>query len=319
MAQAEPTFEMLLRECLPWIDERFSKEGKPVHARPFSAAQIIAEHFVVAIEGDTKDNYLSKPWFAGILQPVLKWYERRYGHALLTARQSQTVGLVHYFGSPLTFHVALVLSEPGDDGTTWVRFPKEVLPGEDPLTWIDKPPPISAMPEKRRDALRSSVSSVADLLRGINNDLATADFGQSTARSLIATVIKHLEKAAIDGSSDDAQTVALGVWELQMACEKTMKAFLSQPGIVYPETHDLRALQRLADTNGVVADAKQFVSAFPSERRVLAWRYSQVIPPTPAEFLRFYLATLNLARIYAAKLSRRYVFNNFAVQLRKPP
>lgn len=319
MAESEPSYESLLRESLPWIDERFAKEGKPVQERPFAAAQIVIEFFIVEIEGDTKENYLSKPWFAGIFEPVLKWYERRYGQALLRSKQAQTVGLVHYFGSPLTFRLALVVSEPGERGTTWVRFPKEVLENEDPLTWLDTPPPIEAMPARRRETLRTSVAAVANLLRGINNDLNTADLGKSVARSLVATVLKHFEKAAMDGSSHDPSTVALGVWDLQMVCEKTMKAFLSQLEIAYPETHDLRVLQRLAQARGSVDAVKQFVAAMPSERRVVAWRYSELTPPTSAEFLRFYHAALNLARLYAAAMSRKYVFNNFAVQLRKPP
>ncbi len=319
MAHSEPTFESLLRETLPWIDERFAKEGKPVQERPFAAAQIVVEFFIVEIKGDTKDNYLTKPWFAGIFDPILNWYERRYGQALLRSKQAKTIGLVHYFGSPLTFQLALVVSEPGEIGTTWVRFPKEVLENEDPLTWLDTPPPIEAMPAKRGNSLRASVATVANLLRGINNDLNTADLGKSAARSLVATILKHFEKAARDGASTDLSTVALGIWDLQMACEKAMKAFLFQSEIDYPDTHDLRALQKLAEVKGSLGSAKQFVAAMPSERRVVAWRYSELSPPTPADFFRFYLAALNLAGSYAAAMSRKHIFNNFAVQLRKPP
>lgn len=320
MPRSMPTFESLLQESLPWIDERFAKDGRPIHERPFAATQVIIEFFVVEIEGDTKDNYLTKPWFVGFFDPVLKWYERRYGRALLASPQSRSVGLVHYFDSPITFRVALVLNEPGDDGTTWVRFPKEVLSTEDPLTWLNAAPPINVIPDKRREKLRASICTVADLLRGINNDLNTADLGKSAGRSLVGTVLKHLDKAATDGASHDPQTVALGVWELQMACEKTMKAFVSQAGAAYPETHDLRALHRLANGSGDrTAEAKQFVSALPSERRVLAWRYSELAPPTPAEFFRFSLATLRLVALYASRMPRKYVFKNFAVQLKKPP
>jgi len=320
MPQSKPTLESLLQESLPWIDERFAKDGKPVHERPFAATQVVIDFFVVEIEGDTKDNYLTKPWFVGFFDPVLKWYERRYGKTLLTSPKSGAIGLVHYFNSPITFHVALVLNEPGEDGTTWVRFPKEVLPAEDPLTWLDAAPPLDAMPDNRRQKLRASVHMVADLLRGINNDLNTADLGKSAARSLVGTVMKHLEKAATDGASYDPPTVALGVWDLQMACEKTMKAFISQASGAHPETHNLRALHCLANANGDrTAEAKQFVSAMPSERRVLEWRYSETAPPTPSEFFRFYLATLRIVALYASRMTRKYAFNNFAVQLKKPP
>lgn len=320
MPLSKPTLESLLQESLPWIDERFAKNGRPIHERPFAATQVIIEFFVVEIKGDTKDNYLTKPWFVAFFDPILMWYERRYGRALLTYPQSQTVGLVHYFDSPITFRVALVLNEPGDEGTTWVRFPKEVLPTEDPLTWLDAAPPINVMPDKRREKLRASICMVAALIRGINNDLNTADLGKSAGRSLVSTVLKHLDKAATDGASHDPQTVALGVWELQMACEKTMKAFVSQAGAAYPETHDLRVLHRLANGSGDrTAEAKQFVSALPSEGRVMAWRYSELAPPTPTDFFRFYLATLRLVALYASRMSRKHIFKNFAFQLRKPP
>ena len=310
----------MLQESLPWIDELFAKEGKPVYSRPFAATQFVIEHFVVEIKGDTKDNYLSKPWFVSFFDPILKWYERRYGKALLTSPQSRSIGLVHYFNSPLTFHVALVLHEAGENETTWVRFPREVLPEEDPLDWLDAAPPGETMPSKRREALRASVRSVADLLRGINNDLNSADLGKSAARSLVGTVLKHLGKAATDGASHEPLTAALGVWDLQMACEKTMKAFISQTGVAPPETHDLRALHRLANAGGDrTREAKPFLSAMPSERRVMAWRYSELVPPTPLEFFRFYLATLKIVAVYASRMPRKYVFNNFAVQLKKPP
>lgn len=320
MLPSKPTLESLLQESLPWIDERFAKDGKPVHERPFAATQVVIELFVVDIEGDTKDDYLTKPWFVASFDPISKWYERRYGKALLTAPGSRAIGLVHYLNSPITFHVALVLNQPGEAGTTWVRFPKEVLPEEDPLTWLDTAPPLDAMPDRRRENLRLSVSMVADLLRGINNDLNTADLGKSAARSLVGTVLKHLDKAATDGASHDPLTVALGVWDLQMACEKTIKAFILQAGVAHPETHDLRALHRLANANGDrTSEAKQFVSAMPSERRVLAWRYSEIAPPTPTEFFRFYLTALRIVALYASRMTRKYVFENFAVQLKKPP
>src|SRR5574337_550804 len=111
------TFESLLRETLPWIDEQFSKDGRPVHERPLAAAQIIVDHCIVAIKGDTKDEYLTKPWFAGIYRRIYKWYEGRYGQALTRAHRAQTRGLVHYFGSPLLFRLPLVVTEPGPDGT----------------------------------------------------------------------------------------------------------------------------------------------------------------------------------------------------------
>lgn len=320
MNTREPdSYEALLRETLPWIDERFSKDGRVVHERPFAAARIIVEHFIVEIEGDTKDEYLSKPWFAGIYEPIYKWYEARYGEALTRPRQEQTRGLVLYFGTPLLFRLPLVLNEPGLDGTTWLRFPKEVLGQEHPLDWIESPPPLAQMPAKRREALADSTRHIATLLRSINNDLNTADLEKSGPRALVGTVLRHFEKAAVDASAEDHGARSLAVWELQMASEKTMKAYLAQKEIAYPPTHDLRALQKLAFESADFGDAKSPMAAMPTERRVMAWRYSELPPPKPNEFFRIYGAALTLCRVYAGQMSRKYVFNNFAVQLKRPP
>ena len=319
MSSSVPTsYEGLLRETLPWLDEAFAKEGKPVHERPFSAARIIVEHFIVQIEGDTKDNYLTKLWFGGIYQPIYKWYENRYGEALTRPRQAQTHGLVLYLGTPLKFRLPLVLTEPGEDGTTWVRFPKEVLPAEEPLDWIIDPPPISEMPTKRKVSLAASTQEIACLLRGINTDLNTAELEKSGARSLIGNVLRHPEKAASDAAEDN-DAMSLAIWELQMACEKTMKAYLTQANIDYPETHDLRWLQKLAVSHADLSKAQKPLAAMPSEKRVMAWRYSELAAPKPAEFFRIYLAALNLCKTYSGRMSQKYVFNNFAVQLRRPP
>lgn len=239
---ASDSYEALLCETLPWIDERFSKDGRPVHERPFAAARIIVDHFIVEIEGDTKVDYFTKLWFARIYEPIYAWYEARYGEALTRSRQEQTRGLVLYFGTPLLFRLPLVLNEPGRDGTTWLRFPKEVLAQETPLHWIETPPPLALIPAKRREALAGSTRHIAKLLRAINNDLNTADLGKSGSRALVGSVLRHLEKAAVDASAEDLGATSLGIWELQMACEKTMKAYLAQKEIAYPHTHDLRAL-----------------------------------------------------------------------------
>lgn len=147
----------------------------------------------------------------------------------------------------------------------------------------------------------------------------TADLGTSGPRALVSTVMRHLEKAAVDATTGDQVAVSLAIWELQMACEKTMKGFLAQQAVAYPETHDLRALQKLALAHSDFANAKKAMTAMPTEKWVIAWRYSELDPPTPSELFCIYEAALTLCTAYASKMSRKYTFNNFAVQLWRPP
>lgn len=313
------SYEAFLREVLPMLDERLAASGTPVQDRPRTAACQIVDHFLVEVAGDTKDKYLLKPWFAGIFQPIHKWYERRYGQARSRSRKAAVRGVVAYFATPYLVHVPLVLNEHGKGGTAWVRFPCDVLPAENPLEWIEDPPPLEAVPSKRKASLLATVTGVATSLRAISNDLNTADYDQPEHGAMARSVIRHLEKAAADTVADDTATRSLAVWELQMACEKTIKAYLSQKQIAYPATHDLRVLQKLAIGAAEWTEAKQAMAAMPSERRVMAWRYAELPPPKPKELDRVYSATLRLCRLYAARLVRKHVFKNFAVQIRLPP
>lgn len=284
-----------------------------------AAARFVVDYLILDIRGDTKEDYVLKPWFAGIYQSIYKWFERRYGAGLTASRHAQTHGLVDYLGSLLSFRVPLVFSSPGEDGTSWVHFPNEAMPEEPVLSWLNNPPPLEALPARRHAKLEANVRETATHLRRINVNLSTADLEQAKARSLLGTVLRHFEKAATDAVVTDGSAICLAVWELQMACEKTMKGFLAQCLGGYPETHDLRALHKLATGATDMSSVKRHVSAFPTESRVMAWRYSEIQAPKPSEFLRFYVAAINLCLAYSEILPRKMVFKNFAVHLKAPP
>jgi len=311
-------FKSFLGETLSMIDERLARDGRPIHERPFAAARMIVDFCVESVEGDTKDEYLNKPWFGGIYRPVWDWYRVRYGEKLVRSKEMQTRGIVPYFGFPLVFSVPLVLHERGENGTSWVRFPTEILPPENPLTWLESPLPFEEMPNKRRVRLEQLIIQAATCIRSINNDLNTADLNEATQRSLVETVIPHLDKAVADETSDYENVRSLAVWELQMACEKTMKAYLWQAEVAFPETHDLRILQKIAEETRDFLEAKTALAAMPSTSRVIAWRYAQIPPPTPNEFQRMYDAALMVCRVYASMMRRKHIFKNFAIQLKKP-
>lgn len=313
------TLNAFLRQTLPWIDEGLSKSGKPLPERALTAAQFIVEHLVHEVEGGLTDAYLEKPWFASIYQATEQWFRAKYGGNLLRAPRSDARGLVEYQGLLLLLRVPLVIAEPTEDTTLWLTFPKEVLAGEDPISWMENAPPLEAMPTKRRLALTAECTCVASQLRGIQNDLLSAGSDWPRPDALRASVLRHLGKAAIDATAGELEALSPSVWELQMACEMTMKGFLAQQQVPYPETHDLRQLHKLAATDTTWNEAKAALGFMPVVPRVMRLRYSEVPPPTPREFMRMYKAALTICRLYAARMSRKYVFNNFAVHLSCPP
>jgi hypothetical protein len=131
MSKPPATFDEFLRDTLPWIDEHLAARGTAVQDRPLTAARQIVDLFVIEVRADTKENYLQKTWFAGIFKSINNWYERRYGDALRKSRQAKALGIVTYFGTPYLLRVPLVFTEPGENGTSWINFPCDVLPSED--------------------------------------------------------------------------------------------------------------------------------------------------------------------------------------------
>ncbi len=313
------SLDAYLREVLPYIDQALSDSGKAPHERLMAAAVFIINHLVLDVRGGTKDSYLEQPWFAALYRMMEAWFRRKYGEKLMRAPKGDALGVVDVHGLLLLIRVPLVIPKPTEDGTLWLTFAKEVLPGENPLEWLENAPPLDRLSPKRRARVVSECELVANRLRGIQNDLLTAGAEWPRPDVLRSSVLRHLRKAATDSTSGEREALSLAVWELQMACEKMMKGYLAQAGISFPETHDLRALHRIAAVNATWTEGKAALAAFPSEGRVIRLRYSEDVPPSNTEFLRMYRSALTICSLYAGRMSRKYVFNNFAVELRRPP
>ena len=175
------------------------------------------------------------------------------------------------------------------------------------------------MKPKRHAAFTQAVLHVTNRLRSINNDLNTATHASKAVQRMSSTVIRHFDKAAVDSATADFSANALAPWELQMACEKTMKAYLWQIEGRYPETHDLRVLNRIAEETLQWPEGKSTLADFPSEKRVIRWRYAELSAPLPSELWRMYGAAIELCHAYSSRMSRKFIFNNFTVHLRRAP
>ena len=313
------SLDAYLRQVLPDIDKGLSDSGNAPYERPMFAAIFIVNHLIKEVQGGTKDSYFEQPWFAALYRSVEGWFCKKYGEKLMKAPNSDAIGAVEFQGLLLPIRVLLVLPKPSEDGTLWLTFAKEVLPGENPLNWLESAPPLDRVSSKRRSALAAECELVANQLRGIQNDLLTAGAEWPRPDVLRASVLHHLSKAATDAASGEREVLSLAIWELQMACEKTMKGYFAQRGVTFPETHNLRALHKIAAIDATWSEAKAALAGFPSEARVIRLRYSEDPPPSSTEFMLIYRSALTICRFYAGRMSRKYEFNNFAIQLRRPP
>ena len=59
------------------------------------------------------------------------------------------------------------------------------------------------------------------------------DLEETRLQAMSSSVLRHLEKAAVDAAAEDHSACSLAIWELHMACEKTMKTYLAQKGITF--------------------------------------------------------------------------------------
>lgn len=307
-----------LNEFLPQMDEALTKADMPVSERPMVAARFFVDNLVLEISGGTKENYLLQPWFASIFRPIQDWYKKRYGEARVHPRRALT-GAVKHHGALYKTRVPTTVARPQGDGTCWLTFAKDILPGEDPATWVVNGPPLDQMKPKQADAFRASAAATAVSLRSIANDLMTADLEVGPARNGAKSVLKHLDKAASDMCEVDEESLTLAVWELQLANEKVIKTYLTQEGIAYPKTHDLRDLNKLAPAKHDWSAIAAGLTGFPSERRVMAWRYQEKAAPTVSDLWRYYGVTLQICSVYAARMGRTYALKNAAFLLKRPP
>lgn len=312
------SLEAYLREVLPGIDQSLCESGVVLNVRPISATNYIVNHSVLSVQGSTKESYFAQPWFADLYRTVKSWYFKKYGDKLMRSPKHEALGVVDMHGLLLLIGVPLVISKRNEDGTLSLTFAKEVLRGENPMDWVDKLPPLDHVSSHRRSQFVATCELVANRLRGIQNDLLAAGVNWPRPDVLRATVLRHLTKAALDATSGEKEAFSLAIWELQMACEKTMKGYLVNAGIAFPETHDLRALHKIAAADGALAESKAALAAFPSAGRVIRLRYSEDMPPSPTEFMRIYRSALSICGLYASRISHKFEFNNFVVQLRAP-
>ena len=317
MTQPE-TLSAFLAESLPQLDEMLTKKGTAISQRPMEAAFFIVNNLILDVKGDSKDNYFDKPWFGALYLAVKEWFKKRYGITQIHPN-SDVQGIVKHFGALYLLGIPLTVSKRENDGTSWLTFAKEVLPEEDATAWILDGPLLDGLRPKQMATLRREATKTATLIRGIANDLMTADVVDDASRAMTTSALRHLHNAASNACMPNHESASLAVWDLNMACEKVMKAHLKQDNVAYPMTHDLRELNRLGSTKHDWSGVRLALGNFPSLGRVMQWRYQAISAPSVEELWTYYGIALQVCATHASRMSRKLTFNNFSVHLKKPP
>lgn len=300
------------------IDSIQSKKGQPLHLRPFEAADLIARHSIVKVEGDNdKDNFIEKPWFAAIYAEIDKWYVARYG-SLMKIQPDNATGLIVHRGMPHTIDVPKTISVLQEDGLVKLTFPSKLYPAEEPMAWVR--PKISKRSIGAGDCkLIKRIANTCNDLRQIGLNTGSAGGKNTGVPLMAASIVVHLSKAAAAASSHHKESNSLALWDLHLACEKSLKSLLAQRKIQFLKTHELTKLNDLLPDLEVRERAHRVIRRLPDEKKVIRHRYLQEATVSPNRFYVFYSLALRLCVIYTSMLTQKIRIADASFFLKKPP
>ncbi|MCF6752154.1 MAG: HEPN domain-containing protein [Pigmentiphaga sp.] len=318
MASRNLKLRKSIAPMLESIDAIQAEKGTSLHLRPFEAADLIVRHSIVKVEGDAdKDNFIEKPWFAAIYAEIHKWYVARYG-SLMKVQRDNATGLVVHRGVPHTIDVPKTISALQESGLVKLTFPSKLYPTEDPMKWV-RPKISKRSIGPLAGKLRNRIACTCNGLRQIGLNTGTAG-GKNTGVPLMATsIVAHLSKAAEAASSHYKESNSLALWDLHLACEKSIKSLLAQRNVQFPKTHDLAKLNDLVPDLDVRKKAHRIIRHLPNEKKVIQHRYLQEAAVPPNKLYVFYSLALRLCVIYTSGLTQKLQIADASFFLKEPP
>ena len=313
------TFEESITGHMTAIDVMLSHEGMPLKGRPLSAAIFFVKECILEISGDTKDDYAAKPWFAIIYHHIEQWYRDHYGAAFNAETDSTAIGVVLIRDIPIQLQVPLTTSRlevPGE--TVWLKFPVEVDADEEPLSWLVAPPTLDRLNDGERAKVIASVADVARGLRSIKLNLMVVEPKDDPVNDLLASVLPELETAAHNIQRNDPKCWGTALWSLQMAVERTLKAFSQQKSGTFRELHNLLELYDDVALHGV-AVKRDLLKKLPREKEVMNYRYGLGDLPRLGEVIEAYKAALSVVSGFSRAFERTLNIGGARFLIKKAP
>jgi HEPN domain-containing protein len=244
------TFEDVLEERLPSLDDLLAKSGVELRDRPFRAAFEFIDLWILEVkDGEGRQfkpvisaDIVTEKWFAALFQLIEQWYKHRYGAAFRATTSRALNGFVVLWSTAFELAVPRTVVEPDVPGESiWLRFPGSVLKNENPLSWLTSPPNLDRLVPHERAALASSVTEVAIRLRSINVSIMGIPDRNPTLSGLLTQTRNHIHLAARKAVGEDAE-LASACWDLHMAVECAFKALIHRRVPPFQKTHDLSKL-----------------------------------------------------------------------------
>jgi hypothetical protein len=204
--------------------------------------------------------------------------------------------------------------------TSWCVFPTKVDGGENPEHWLTNPPSIEMLLDKDRRKLRIKLELVVSAIRSTRLHLMGVTESHPEIKGLLSGVHSDLENAARSIVSNDDAGRGSALWSMQVAIERTVKAFSLQKTSSYKETHDLFLLyDAVADHCGTVP--RKLLKKIPNSRSMIDGRYGLEVTFTISYVVTAYMATLSIIAGFSKLFERKLGFGaeGFRILVKRPP
>lgn len=313
-------FESELKKWLENIDSQLAKNGTPIPTRPFQAAAAFVKLAVVEIEGDTKDDYISKPWFKPIYESVERWYRHRFGAAFESQSKESMTGACMILDDVFEINVPNTLRKIEKEGeTAWLIFPTDVQEGENPSDWLVRPPNLEILqPEDKVKVLRE-VEAIGSRLRQIYVDLMTAERPDELAIALANKILPQLEQAAVYLIEPHRRNLGLACWEAHQGAEHALKLLCRQKSGKHRHTHDLKSLHQDIASNDAGFLNSYILDGLPSGKEITKIRGGERGNINVYRAYSMYRTFLDLTASCTSTLERKLRLKNAGFLLRKAP
>lgn len=300
-------FEEFVSSQIKIIDDILMAKEIDIYERPLIAADCFMKHCVISVNGKSPGNYMSEHWFKTIINPVTKWYRRKYG-PMMAARQIKVFrGTVMYRSVFYELKIPLRVIVPKGELRDYI-FPKEILPFEKEFEFLTNPPCLIDG-DQDAEELRNSIRNVINFTRAISNNIDTAQFRDDRCRELSDGIQTHVQRAVADILSGGNSGYLNSYWELHLAIEKSMKVLIGQFNGRLLKTHNLADLRKAIDEKkpGLICEA---LDKLPGHKQVINFRYGRGPLKKKTDVFANYLRVLALIENLSEHFERKIIFNN---------
>ncbi len=321
------SLEDAVAERLEWIDTYLAKINTPLSSRPFDAAKIFVDKFVISVSSDipkdskpagSLEEFAPTEWFKHLHTIVWRWYKQRYGIALQQQQHRYKTACTLVLGTPFLMKVPISTVEEVVDGESfWLCFHDVVRNSKNPLDWLENGPNMDAVPEVAIRKAEKIANECASLTRSIYTSLMGIAVSDEHFEQLKSGIIPHVESAAQRLVETKQESLKMALWDMQMACEFALKALSQQRSSTFKESHDLFHLYDI-----ILGDppnfSRQLLSRLPNWEEMIQLRYGGGPKVSISSTFRSYSAMMQVTNGCVQSLDKNYNLGNFRLQLQKP-